>query len=138
MSTIAERIIQIVDEKEGGNKRQFALKTKMTPSYVSQLSSHSDMVPSDRVLDKIIVVYGVNREWLYAGIGEPFPEPSLGEAMGEIAAEAAQNNVEAVRKFFRELGDEFSDAEILFLYQIFKAHFGGKPQEEKSKNNPKE
>lgn len=123
MQTIADRIIHVLQSKEGGKKGKFSERIKIAPSYTSMLDKDRTMVPSDRVLDKIVDEYGVNRLWLYEGIGEPFPEPSLGDAMGEIAAEAAQNNVEAVRKFFRELGDEFTDAEILFLYQIYKAHF---------------
>lgn len=124
MQTIADRILQIVAEKENGNKRQFSLKIEINPSYVSQMDKNRDMVPSNKVLDKISAVYGTSREWLTTGEGEPYPPKSIGEEMGEIAAAASRQNKDAVRKYFRELGDEFTDAEILFLYEIFKRHFG--------------
>ena len=124
METIADRILSIVSNKEKGNKRQFALKVEINPSYVSQMDKNRDMIPSTRILDKICMVYGVSRKWIETGEGDPFPPKSLGDEMGEIAAEASKQNVEAVRKFFRELGDEFTDAEILFLYEIYKKHFG--------------
>ena len=123
METIADRILFVVSKKEKGNKRQFAIKVEINPSYVSQMDKNREMVPSSRVLDKICMVYGVSREWIETGAGDPFPPKSLGVEMGDIAAEASKQNVEAVRKFFRELGDEFSDAEILFLYEIYKKHF---------------
>lgn len=124
METISDRIVQIIEKKEGGNKRRFAIKVEISAPYVSQITKDRSMVPSGLVLDKICSVYGVNRNWIETGAGDPFPPKSLGDEMGEIAAEASKQNVEAVRKFFRELGDEFTDAEILFLYEIYKKHFG--------------
>ena len=124
METISDRIVQIIDKKEGGNKRRFAINVEISAPYVSQITKDRTMVPSGLVLDKICSVYGANRDWIETGEGDPFPPKSLGDEMGEIAAEASKQNVEAVRKFFRELGDEFTDAEILFLYEIYKNHFG--------------
>lgn len=128
METISDRIVHIIDEKEGGNKRRFAIKVEISAPYVSQITKDRTMVPSGLVLDKICSVYGVNRAWIETGTGDPFPPKSLGDEMGEIAAKASKQNVDAVRKFFRELGDEFSDAEILFLYEIYKKHFGKEEQ----------
>lgn len=124
METIADRIIYVLKEKESGNKKKFADKVKIAPSYISMIDKDRTMVPSARILDKIASSYHANRDWLETGSGDPFIPVPLGEAMGEIAATAATHNVDAVRKFFRELGDEFSDAEILFLYEIYKKHFG--------------
>lgn len=124
--TKIDRIFKVIDECEAGNQRKFAAKIGITASYVSKLKNDRNLEPSSLMLDKVATAYGANRNWLETGEGEPFPEPSIGDAMGELAAASAQNNVEAVRKFFRELGDEFTDAEILFLYQIYKNHFGKK------------
>lgn len=123
MATIAERILQVIEEKEHGNKRQFALKVGVSAPYVTQITRDADIIPGKLVLDKIAVVYNVNREWLETGSGDPFPPKTLGDELGEIAAAAAKGNVEATREYFRKLGDNFTDAEILFLYEIFKRHF---------------
>lgn len=124
METIADRIMILVAEKENGNKRKFAIKVEINPSYVSQLDKDRTMKPSPRVIDKIATTYGANRQWLETGDGEPFPPKSLGDQMGELAAAAAKNNVAVIREIFRELPEKFADAEILMLYQIYKNHEG--------------
>ena len=64
MQTIAERIMRIIEEKEHGNKRQFALKVGISAPYVTQFAKDVTIEPGPLVLDKIAAVYDVNREWL--------------------------------------------------------------------------
>lgn len=109
--------------RTGLSQKDFGKPVGMSISEVKNVEYHITAIREDKI-PLICKEYGINEDWLRYGTGERDKPKSLGDALGEIAAEAAQNNVEAVRKFFRELGDEFTDAEILFLYQIYKSHFG--------------
>lgn len=102
---------------------EFANGLGWSRGVVANLESYATE-PKELQLGIICKVYHVSMAYLTSGTGDMFPSQTLGDQIEGIAAAAAKQNVEAVRKFFRELGDEFSDAEILFLYEIYKKHFG--------------
>lgn len=107
----------------GLTQDEFADGLGLTRGAITNIERHITE-PKEKLINLICNVYHVNREYIVDGTGEMFPSKSLGEEISDIAAAAAKQNVEAVRKFFRELGDEFTDAEILFFYEIYKKHFG--------------
>ena len=77
MSTIGERISRIIREK-CGKKVTFARDLKIDQSYVTQLEN-GRRNPSERLIDDICQTYGVNREWLLNGNGEPYTHKSREE-----------------------------------------------------------
>lgn len=107
----------------GLTQDEFADGLGLTRGAITNIERHITE-PKEKFINLICNVYHVNREYIVFGTGEMFPPRSLGDEISDIAAAAAKQNVESVRKFFRELGDEFTDAEILFLYEIYKKHFG--------------
>lgn len=122
MNTQINDRIKTVRQALGMTQTEFANGLGWSRGVVANLESYATEA-KDLQLGIICKVYHVSKAYLTSGIGEMFPPQSLGDEIEEIAASAAKQNVEAVRKFFRELGDEFSDAEILFLYEIYKNHF---------------
>ena len=72
MSTIADRIIEIVDAKTNGNMSEFARQIKVTPAYISKLKTCPDRTPSDRTISDICRIFKVDRTWLETGEGDPF------------------------------------------------------------------
>lgn len=123
MDTQVNDRIKTVRQALGMTQTEFANGLGWSRGVVANLESYATE-PKDLQLGIICKVYHVSMTYLTSGIGDMFPPQTLGDQIEEIAAAAAKQNVDAVRKFFRELGDEFTDAEILFLYEIYKKHFG--------------
>ena len=120
--TINDRFREILKDS-GLSQEKFGEPLGMTRSEVKNIVYDATVV-KDSKIPLICEKYGINEEWLRTGSGKKQKSHTIGDQLEKLAAESAHNNVEAVRKFFRELGDEFTDAEILFLYEIYKKHFG--------------
>lgn len=69
METIATRIIDVCNEKTGGNMSKFAREIGVTPAYISKLKNDPTRIPSDRTIDDICRVFQVREEWLRTGAG---------------------------------------------------------------------
>ena len=82
--------------------------------------------PSDAIIVSICREFGVNEEWLRTGNGEIFIPKTRGQEIGEIVQSASKNDPEEAVKFFTNLLEDMSDAEIMLMYEIFKRHFPGK------------
>lgn len=63
MKTIAERIMEVVEEK-GGNKSDFARKINVTPAYISKLGKDPNCIPSDRTIADICREFNISELWL--------------------------------------------------------------------------
>lgn len=122
--TINDRFRELLKDS-GLSQEKFGEPLGMTRSEVKNIVYDITTVKEAKI-PLICTRYNVSERWMRDGIGDKYLPRSIGEEMGEIAAAASRQNVEAVRKYFRELGDEFTDAEILFLYEIFKKRFGDK------------
>lgn len=82
--------------------------------------------PSDAIIVSICREFGVNETWLRTGEGDMHPPKTRGQEIGEIVAAAAKTDPEEARKYFTELLDGMSDADILLMYQVYKRNFPGK------------
>lgn len=89
LSTIANRIIEIVEHKTGGNKSAFARAINVTPAYISKFATKSDALPSDMVIASICSKFGVNERWLRYGEGEMFKP----ETQNELERIVTKNNL---------------------------------------------
>ena len=83
-------------------------------------------VPMDVTITSICREFGVNEEWLRTGKGEMLMPKSRGQEIGEIVQSASKNDPEEAVKFFTNLLEDMSDAEIMLMYEIFTRHFPGK------------
>lgn len=121
MSTINDRFRDVLRES-GLSQEKFGKPIGMTRSEISNIVYDHTTVKENKI-SLICAVYGISEDWFRTGEGEMYLPKTVGDQMGELAAGAAKNNVEAIRQIFRELPEKFTDAEILMLYQIFKNHW---------------
>lgn len=109
MSTIADRIIEIVNEKTGGNMSEFARQIEVSPTYISKFKTCHDRTPSDRVVRDICNVFGVNRAWLETGEGEPFLPMNKEETLKSVFSDVLSGKSSEKNDFIAaiaELPDE--------------------------------
>ena len=118
MSTISERILQIVEIKEGGNKSAFSRRLNVTPAYITKLSKNPNDVPSERLLISICKEYGCSMEWLKTGEGEPFAPKTREEEIAEFITNAMQRTPDDERQKLIKAIQGMTDAEILMLAEV--------------------
>ena len=124
MSTIAQRIIEVVDAK-GGNMSEFARKLGLTPAYISKLRKNPDVVPSDRTIMDICREFDVNEHWLRTGEGQMFNELSREEELTRFFAKTLKNpeskTMRALIYTLAQLPDEALDAWADFAIRFCEA-----------------
>lgn len=123
MNTLINDRLKEIRQALNLTQAEFANGLGWSRGVVANFEAHITE-PKELQIQLVGKVYGANIDYIMTGAGAMFAPKSIGEEMGEIAAAASKQNAEAVRQFFRELGDSFTDAEILFLYEIYKRHFG--------------
>lgn len=94
MTTISQRIIQVVEAK-CGSMSEFARRIGVTPAYISRLKNFPDSVPSDRTISDICREFNVNEAWLRTGEGEMFRpvdrEAELFKWVGTVLADESDS-----------------------------------------------
>lgn len=100
MSTIAERIIMVV-ESTGGNKSEFARVIGVTPAYISKLGKEPDRIPSDRTIKDICDKFAVSEHWLRTGEGEMCVPRSREEEIEDMVSRALSGTNEFKRAVIR-------------------------------------
>lgn len=114
MENIGKRITFIIDEKCKGNRSQFARIVNITPAYAAQLYA-GDRIPSDRTISDICREFGVDRNWLVDGIGEPFRPVDRNQHIAAVLGSAISHNDTArdrlIRAFSQLPDDMFEQAE---------------------------
>ena len=116
--TIGQRIEYIL-EKRGKKKIDLARDLDISTASVSTMCSGKTN-PSKQTIDQICTKYGVSKEWLTEEKGQPFAPQTLAEEAGQIAREANTADPEEAYKFFYNLIDGLTEAEIVTMYTIFK------------------
>lgn len=114
--------IKQVRKLAGLTQDEFSDKVKVSRNYIF-LIEKGERVPSDRLLEDIAEIFGVNLEWLRDGIGEMYSPRTRGEEIGAIVKAAASHDPEQAQRFMLDLVSGLSDAEIVLLYEIFQRHF---------------
>lgn len=114
MENIGKRITFIIDEKCKGNRSQFARIVNITPAYAAQLYA-GDRIPSDRTISDICREFGVDRNWLVDGIGDPFRPVDRNQQIAAVLGSAISHNDTArdrlIRAFSQLPDDMFEQAE---------------------------
>lgn len=115
MSTIAERIIEIVEDK-GGNMSNFARKLNLTPSYISKFRNYPDSIPSDRTIHSICKEFSVNEEWLRTGTGTKYIPVERETEVAEIMAKMYHEPEDSYKYRFQKLVSEMDENQIKQWY----------------------
>lgn len=109
MNTISERIIFVCNEKADGNMSAFARQIGVTPAYISKLKNEPERTPSDRTISDICREFGVDRNWLVDGIGDPFRPVDRNHQIASVLSSAISHNDTArdrLIRAFSQLPDE--------------------------------
>ena len=109
MNTISERIIFVCNEKADGNMSAFARQIGVTPAYISKLKNEPERTPSDRTIADICREFGVDRNWLVDGIGDPFRPVDRNHQIASVLSSAISHNDTArdrLIRAFSQLPDE--------------------------------
>ena len=98
MKTIAERIMEVVEEK-GGNKSDFARKINVTPAYISKLGK--DCIPSDRTIADICREFNISELWLRTGEGEPHIQRDEDEEFLEVTEQIHMSDDDLIKRIIK-------------------------------------
>lgn len=72
MPLLSSRIDRIIREKAHNRRKEFSIATGMDPASIHRILNNKSQTMHDRTAQQICAVYGVNREWLLYGTGEPY------------------------------------------------------------------
>lgn len=100
MSTIAERIMEVVAEN-GGNKSEFARKINVTPAYISKLGKDPSSVPSDRTIADICREFNISEAWLRTGEGEPHIALDEDAELQDVFAQISVSDDDLIRRIIK-------------------------------------
>lgn len=108
--------IKQVRQAAGVSQAVFAEKIGLSRNYVAMLEI-GQREPSDRTISDICRVFGVNRDWLVTGEGEPFLPLSREEEIAAIFADLQFNQEPKARliKALARMPDEAFPAFLDFL-----------------------
>lgn len=120
MGTINDRIKILIDTRSGGNKSAFARELGITPAYAAQLYA-SQREPSERTLNDICRIFGVDPVWLRTGDGEPFLPQSREDRITEVLSKAIGGQSTARDRLCRALARLPDDAFPLIEKYILSA-----------------
>lgn len=120
METINDRIKILIDTRCKGNKSAFARELGITPAYAAQLYA-SQREPSERTLNDICRVFGVDPIWLKTGVGEPFLPQSKEARITEVLSKAIPGHSTARDRLCRALARLPDDAFPLIEQYIVSA-----------------
>ena len=95
---IHERI-KLVRKDAGDSQSGFAKKLGMTQNFIALLESGARN-PSDRTLNDIVRVFGVNELWLRTGEGEMFKTATRNEEISKFFYDILKMEDEAFQKRF--------------------------------------
>lgn len=107
MKTINERINYVVSQSKL-TKTAFAKRVNISQAMVSMLCSGSTS-PSDRTIADICREFGVDRNWLVDGIGDPFRPVDRNHQIASVLSSAISHNDTArdrLIRAFTQLPDE--------------------------------
>lgn len=108
MNGIGERI-KTVRKQKGLTQQKFADALGLKRNTVGGYEIES-VTPSDRTIQDICAVFGVNELWLRSGNGDPFTPESRDEQIAKILSSAIVSNATARDRLIRALARLPDDA----------------------------
>ncbi len=111
-----------IRKENGLSQTEFGKPIGMSLSEVKNIEYGITSIRSDKI-PLICRSYGIREEWLLTGVGEKYLPKSIGEGIGEVAANASKNDPEDAKQFFQNLYKELGEEKFLLLYEIFRQMF---------------
>jgi len=120
--TIGQRLEKVIAGKRVKSRRTFALSIGADPSFFDKMVRGSALL-TENYADNIERVYGVNKEWLFSGIGEPYVdlgirEPSTMQILDRLSqafidqAAAFRAQAELMRSIESKMAQESTQARL--------------------------
>jgi formate hydrogenlyase transcriptional activator len=119
--------IKLIREQHKISKSDLARRLEISPAYVSSLESGEKTTISSRLAKVIQHEFGVNREWLLEGKGEPFlpadnPQLVRQGAIGE-RAEAEIGDLSAFERLLSEVSATYINLPVNDLTKVIRDDF---------------
>lgn len=137
-----DNTIRTVRKELGLTQAEFGRQVGKSRDTIANIES--GRVAMDATLARLIASrYGYNEEWLLTGAGEPKPETSDRDEIGQIVADALKGQPEETREYFHRLLDGLTGAEILLMGEVLRRYLARRDAERQTKdkqetNSPQE
>lgn len=121
MSTIQERVKQLIDNLSNGNKRAFAIRIGVSPTVIENVVGQRSGKPGAILLEKILCSFeNVDALWLITGRGEMLkPEsPKTEENSGQVSDPELSRHIDELTEVIRTQART-----LLEQQQFINAHF---------------
>lgn len=96
--TLGERV-KMVRKAANQTQKDFSSSLGVSGNYVYLIEANKEK-PSDRTLNDICRIYGVRKEWLEFGSGEPYAEKSNEEIIAQFFGEVEALDADSFTKRF--------------------------------------
>ena len=123
-----ERIKYFRKEVKKLSQEKFGEELGVSRDVINNIESNRLKMPEQKepLYRLISEKFGVSLAWIKCESEDMYPPKTRGQEIGEIVQSASKNDPEQAMKFFTNLLEDMSDAEIMLMYEIFKRHFPGK------------
>ena len=123
-----ERIKYFRKEVKKLSQEKFGEELGVSRDVINNIESNRLKMPEQKepLYRLISEKFGVSLAWIKCESEDMYPPKTRGQEIGEIVQSASKNDPEEAVKFFTNLLEDMSDAEIMLMYEIFKRHFPGK------------
>lgn len=114
-----ERLRKIFIES-GKSQTEIAKKVNVTSAYIWKILNKDNVKPRDLFIQKVCEEFGINKDWLLTGEGEPTKKTDI--TFGEMCADIGINDPkakEAISKYY-ELSPEDKELWWKFMERFTK------------------
>lgn len=134
--------IRIVRKELGLTQAEFGREVGKSRDTIANIES--GRVAMDATLARLIASrYGYYEGWLLSGKGEPKPQTTANDEVGQIITDALKCQPEETREYFHRLLDGLTGAEILLMGEVLRRYLARRDAERQTRdkqetNSPQE
>ena len=125
--------IRIVRKDLGLTQAEFGREVGKSRDTIANIES--GRVSMDATLARLIASrYGYYEGWLLSGKGEPKPQSTVNDEVGQIVADALKGQPEETQEYFPRLLDGLTGAEILLMGEVLRRYLARRDQERQTRD----
>lgn len=134
--------IRIVRKELGLTQAEFGREVGKSRDTIANIES--GRVAMDATLARLIASrYGYYEGWLLSGKGEPKPQTTANDEVGQIITDALKCQPEETQEYFHRLLDGLTGAEILLMGEVLRRYLARRDAERQTRdkqetNSPQE
>lgn len=134
--------IRIVRKELGLTQAEFGREVGKSRDTIANIES--GRVAMDATLARLIASrYGYYEGWLLSGKGEPKPQTTVNDEVGQIITDALKGQPDETREYFHRLLDGLTGAEILLMGEVLRRYLARRDEERQTRdkqetNSPQE